>query len=264
MYKKIFTKLLLFILFIVLIFSQMVSATIKVEPSRLIFTIDPGQRTTDVIKVINNTDETVELTAVYYDWDLDQKDEMLNYESGTLLESFDGLIRFNPRNLKLGPGEDQFVRFTISIPAEASGEHERRGIIFFEHVAPYEGEGMGANVRTMIGTTVYALPSSYEIDFNLRGIVHQDEKNNYWGVLLAKNNSKVHLRYIIEYTIADSQGFAVEEGSLDSKVLLPDNERGLYFPIEKDLEPGNYEMILNVDFIGTDEQMSTSIPFEIE
>ena len=264
MYKKSFINILIFTLFIVLIFTQIVSATIRVEPSRFIFTIDPGQRTTDVIQVINNTDETVELTAVYYDWNLNQEDEMLNYESGTLLESFDGLIRFNPRSLKLGPGEDQLVRFTISIPEEASGEHERRGIIFFEHEAPYEGEGMGATVRTMIGTTVYAIPSSYEIDFNLRGIVHQDENSNYWGMLLVKNNSKVHLRYSIGYTIADSQGRAIEEGSLNNNVLLPDNERGLYFPIETDLEPGNYEILLNVNFIGTGEQMTTSIPFEIE
>ena len=265
MYKKSFINILIFTLFIVLIFTQIVSATIRVEPSRFIFTIDPGQRTTDVIQVINNTDETVELTAVYYDWNLNQEDEMLNYESGTLLESFDGLIRFNPRSLKLGPGEDQLVRFTISIPEEASGEHERRGIIFFEHEDEFLNEGVGASIRTMIGTVVYVAPIGYNYTFSiLDNIVLQSPDNQFLVGILAKNEGLKHARINVEYKLVSGEGRVLLEDRTEERVILPGEDRGIFFPLIYDFVSGEYEILYTVTFSDSRETLTNSIKFYVD
>ena len=62
---------------IVILFNISADASIKIEPSRFIHMIEPGSRITDVIQVTNNTEERLDLTAQYYDWDLDEKENIL-------------------------------------------------------------------------------------------------------------------------------------------------------------------------------------------
>ena len=260
--KKI--RFCIFLIILILLFSFSVDASIKVEPSRFIFMSEPGGRITDVIQVTNDTGERIELIAEFYDWDLNDNYEMVNYQSGTLKESLDGLIRFNPRNISLEPGETQIVRFTIAMPEDDEISFERRGIIFFEHETRFDSQETGAAVRSMIGSNIYLLPLTYELNFSLSGIVQEVEDSEYWVILYLENSSLVHIRHRISYILVNDQGRQIEEGELKEKILLPENNRFLYFPLETDLQPGNYEVLLTVNYIGTGEQMTTSIPFAIE
>lgn len=255
----------LMVFFLLFGFVITTEASIKVDPSRVIFHMEQGQRKTETIQVYNNSNRELDLIAVLYDWELDEADNLVNYESGTLEHSLDGLIRFNPRQFTLGPGESQLVRFTITYPEEEN-PFERRGIIFFEHEDPLDEEDvMGAQLRTMIGTTVYALPEIYEISlYYLEGLVHESEDGTFWGAILLGNNSPVHTRLEVDYNIINQRGAVIEEGRSEEKVILPQDVRGIYFPLEEDFEPGNYQLLFDINLVGIDFTISESISFEIE
>ncbi len=246
-------------------FAITTEASIKVDPSRVIFHMEEGQRKTGTIQVYNNSNRELDLFAVLYDWELDEENNLVDYESGTFEHSLDGLIRFNPRQFSLGPGESQLVRFTITFPEEEN-PFERRGIIFFEHEDPLDEDDVaGAQLRTMIGTTVYAMPEIYEISLHyLEGLVHESEDGTFWGAILLGNNSPVHTRLEVDYTLINEKGAVIEEGRSEERVLLPQDVRGIYFPLEENFEPGNYQLLCDINLVGIDFTISESISFEIE
>ncbi|MFW6256891.1 MAG: hypothetical protein ACOC2O_01995, partial [Bacillota bacterium] len=146
--------IILFFLLIVNTVSAQTSGGIKIEPSRFLIEMEPGSRTTEVITVTNSSDRELDLVANFYDWDLNEQYELILHESGSQKESLEGMLRFNPRNFTLEPGEQQLVRFTINFPEEED-PLERRGIIFIEHEDEFDEEDIGASVTSMVGSTVY-------------------------------------------------------------------------------------------------------------
>lgn len=244
-----------------------VQAGVKVNPARIIFNLQPGERDTGVITVTNETDQTVDLLAVYYDWNLDQQNKLTTYKSGTLKETLDGLIKFNPRKFSLKPGESQLVRFTVTFPegGEDVKPFERRGIIFFEHEDSFVEEGMGASVKTMIGSIVYLMPEVYELAFKLKGAkVGIGKDGKYWSGLLVQNDCLVHTRFTIDYKVIDADHKVIDEGEVDETVLLPGMSRVIFFPLQESYTSGSYNLMVNFNFEGTDEDMVQAIPFEVK
>lgn len=244
-----------------------VEASIRVEPSRFIINLQPGERSTGMVTVTNNSWQSVDLVATVYDWYLDEQYQIVNMESGTLKETLEGCIRFNPTSFTLGPGESQIVRFTLTFPQDGEGSFERRGIIFFEHEEQMEGleEGLGATIKTMIGTTIYLQPAQYRLFFRiLEALMHITEEGEYWGAMLLANESVVHLRMQMEYRLIDARGRIQEEGILPERVLLPGEIRPLYFQLRQKPLPGSYDLHLIFHFEGSRDVVRYSIPFVAE
>jgi len=123
---------ILLFLIIIFLFSLSAAATIRVEPSRIILNALEGERSTGMIEVVNNTEIEVELTTLLKDWSLDERDSIVIFDPGETDYTLDGLIKFNPREFTLAPGQKQIVRFTVTSP-EGTTPRERRGIVFIEH-----------------------------------------------------------------------------------------------------------------------------------
>jgi P pilus assembly chaperone PapD len=141
-------------LIIIFVFSLPAAATIRVEPSRIILNALERERSTGTVEVVNNGEEEIELTAVLYDWSLDERDSVVVFEAGETDYTLDGLIKFNPREFTLAPGQKQIVRFTVSSP-EGETPRERRGIVFVEHETDLIDDATGSRVKAQIGTTIY-------------------------------------------------------------------------------------------------------------
>lgn len=267
MFRKNQFIVLALIIFSILLFNSVAYATLRVEPSRYIFYLEEGERATDVIKVTNNTNRPLNLSANYYDWELDEKYELVILESGSIKETLQGLIRFNPRDFTLNPGEEQIIRFTID-PFDGTDDlFERRGIIFFEHVDEFDGseEGVGASVVSMIGTTVYVVPENQGFTFNLLdSLILKMNNDEYIGAVLTHNDSQRHVRFNIDYKIIDEDNELIKEGKTEERVVLPGEERSLMFPLEHDFNSGNYEIILDFIFSDTREKLTDIIEFQIE
>lgn len=260
---KIIIGIFLITLSLLFYFSLEGQASLRIEPSRFILSVKPGERITDSIKVTNNTNQTLNLVANYYDWELDENYEMELLDKGSIKESLDGLIRFNPRVFSLNPGEEQLLRFTVKLPDGEKDLFERRGVIFIEHEGNYEEE-TGAAVKSMIGSTVYVMPAGQGFTFNIRdNFVLKTQEGEFYGAALVYNDSGRHVRFKMDYKILDSNGEILLEDESQEWVVLPDEERSVYYPIGHDFSAGIYELVLTFLFSDTDETLTDVIAFEI-
>lgn len=257
-------KLAIFlIVFFIFVFSALVSATTLVEPGRFIFSLEPGSQISDAIAVTNTGNEEIEISATLYDWILDDEDQLVTFKKNTRPDTLYGLIKFNPRQFKLAPGETQLVRFTIKTPKEGFNL-EKRGIVFFEQKNLFNQDGVGATVVTKVGCTIYATPTTATSSFRLvKAIVHMPTDSEPLGVLLIKNGGDAHIRYYINYKVVDASGGLLEEGNVNEKVILPNSDQIVSFPIIAGLSNGKYNLLLEFSFSRTDKKFVHAIPFEV-
>ena len=242
--------------------SKMIAASTLVDPSRFIFMVKPGTRTTGTIKVTNPGIKPALVNAVVYDWTLNDADKMVTSELGTRPDSLKGLIKFNPRNFKLFPGESQIVRFTLSAPANGPAI-ERRGIVFFEEKVASNPQQLGANVITQVGSTVYLGIEGMKMEFNLKKVTIRRDGNNYWGQMEIANRGAGHIRYRIGYKIINTGGKVINGTQLPEAVILPDFNREVRFLLPDQLEPGQYNLLLTLHFLGTNQTANRTVPFTV-
>ncbi|MFW5961382.1 MAG: hypothetical protein ACOC1M_03785 [Halanaerobium sp.] len=249
--------------FITLVFSVSVTATIKVEPSRYIVHTEPGARVTESINVTNNSDQTAHLVANFYDWDADQDYKLKTHEPGTLDSSLDGYFRFNPRKFTLPAGETQTVRFTINIPEDGENK-ERRGVIFVKRSEDISDDETGAKVVRQIGTTVYAIPKDLGYTMNiLESRVVRNETGQILGAFLTENKGERHFRFDLKYTVISEEGKEVEQDKVEEKVLLPNTKRGVVFPLKNRFESGEYQLNVEFTFPDTDKKLTENVKFSV-
>lgn len=260
-YLIIILVLLAFILWL----SNSTPASTTVDPSRLLFVAKPGGRVTGTIKVTNPSDKVAEVSATVYDWTLNNADRMVTSEVGTRKESLKGLIKFNPQNFKIAPGESQVVRFTMTAPKEGD-LFERRGIVFFEEKNIYQNpEGMGANVITQVGSTIYLAFEGMRKAFQLKNAtVEKSADGKCQGVLAISNQGAGHVRYRISYKLINEKKALIHENQFSEKVLLPQFDRNISFSLPDNLPPGKYNLLMRLTFLGTDKSTSRTIPFTVE
>lgn len=255
---------ILFLLGLIFLLSNLIWASTTVDPSRLLFVAKPGGRVTGTIKVTNPSDKIAEVSATIYDWTLNNADRMVTSEVGTRKESLKGLIKFNPQNFKIAPGESQIVRFTMTAPKEGD-LFERRGIVFFEEKSVYQSQdGMGATVVTQVGSTIYLAFEGMRMAFNLKDArVEKGVDGIYQGILGIINQGAGHVRYRISYKLINEKKALIHENQFSEKVILPRFDRNISFPLPDKLPPGKYNLLMKLSFLGTNKSTSRTIPFTV-
>ncbi|MFW6035926.1 MAG: molecular chaperone [Halothermotrichaceae bacterium] len=254
-----FILLLLFCVF----FSCIASASVRVEPSRFIFIVDPGERVTGSIKVTNNGEETLELSAALYDWTIDEENQPLMFKEGKLDSSLQGTIKFNPRQFTLEPGETQIVRFTVK--AGDNQIKEKRGIVFFEHDYPLVENKTGARIVAQVGSNIYLISTKTKFNFKLEKVdIDTDTNENMLLNLDLKNNGDAHIRATGNYKIIDDKGVLSTKGSITKSIILPSMKSVLKIPLEEKLAEGKYKVILTFNFHGIKESFTYDEVVEIK
>jgi P pilus assembly chaperone PapD len=239
------------------------SASTMVDPSRFIYTVKPGERTTGTIKVTNPGKTVAQVNAVIYDWTLNDADKMITTPAGTRKDSLKGCIKFNPRNFKLEPGASQIVRFTLIAPA-GGGYLERRGVVYFEEHINHDPKQPGANIVTQVGSTIYLGLQGMKMSFNVDNITVKKEKNKKQQAVLAVTNSgEGHIRYQISYKIVNEKGVLVKQEQLTEQVILPQFKRKVSFNLPN-LEPGKYNLLCSISFFGTEKIFSRTVAFTVD
>ncbi|HYH05027.1 MAG TPA: hypothetical protein VEC37_18195 [Bacillota bacterium] len=258
--NKLFSGLILIMIFTC--GATMLSASTLVDPSRFLFTLKPGDRTTGTIKVSNPGNKEAIVNAIVYDWTLNEADKMITSELGTRKDSLKGLIKFNPQNFKLAPGESQIVRFTLTAPANGPAI-EHRGIVFFEEKMPKDPKNMGANILTQVGSTIYLGIEGMKMAFNFGKVSVVSKGKTYHGEMTINNSGAGHIRYRIGYKIVNEKGALVNETELPEMVILPEFTRKIAFPLPEKLEPGKYNLLFTLYFVGTNNTANRTIPFTV-
>ena len=261
-------KILIFIFLLLLSlfsYSHLSFASTTVEPARILLTAKPGGRVTGTITVTNPGDKEADVTAVIYDWTLNDTDRMVTSEVGTRQDSLKGLIKFNPQSFKLAPGDSQVVRFTLTAPKEGN-LIEHRGIVYFEENMPSNAQdGIGANVVTQVGSTIYLSMEGMRMAFNfVKALVERANDGKYQGVMEIMNQGSGHVRYRVSYKLINANKTLINETQIPERVILPGFNRRVSFPLPEKLEPGKYNLLLTVEFWGTAKSISRNIPFTVQ
>lgn len=236
----------------------------QVEPSRFIFTLKPGERITEAIKVTNTQETEAEFAAVIYDWTLDDLDRLVTSEAGSRKDTLKGLIKFNPRRFTLAPGKSQYVRFTLTAPKDGDWL-EKKGIIFFEQEIPSTESEIGTTIVTQVGTTIYLSFTQTTNSFRFIGAkVEIPEKGPPFALLDLANEGEGHIRYKVSYKLIKEGGALIHEDNLSEQVILPGARRMISFTIAEQVPAGIYNLSLEISFFGTEKKYNTSVPFTIK
>lgn len=247
-----------------------IGAATQVEPGRFILVAKPGERITDVIHIRNEGTKIAEVSAVVYDWNLDEQDKLIVYEFGTRKDTLNGLIKFNPRRFKITPGETQTVRFTITAPEETASNtaagiiRERRGIVFFVEEASLSEQGLNAKVVTEVGSTIYL--ASAPVRLKLRLISAKVEFSADGKPVLhmtASNEGSSHSRFKIDYKVINEKGALIQKGQTSEVVILPEFKKDGFFPLEGKYTPGKYNLLMEFKFFNSSKTLTHSIPFTV-
>ncbi len=245
------------------LFASSVYGIARVEPSKFLFTLKPGERITEAIKVTNTQATAAEYTAVIYDWTLDDEDHLVTFPTGERADTLAGLIKFNPRRFKLEPGQSQYVRFTLTAPKDGDWL-ERRGIIFFEEIRPPEANAVGSTVVIQVGATVYLSFTETVNSFRAYGLkIETGEEGPPVLLLDLANEGQGHIRYQVTYRITGEDGRLFAEFTSEEQLILPSSRRVVNFPFATTPPAGNYRLAANISFTGTTQTLSTVVPFSI-
>ncbi|MGM0602257.1 MAG: hypothetical protein ACQESS_02960 [Bacillota bacterium] len=267
-YKKTYLNffVIVFLAFFLISFSFDTSATVRIEPARIILNALEKEHSTGMIEVINSGEEEVELTALLNDWALDERDAVVYYDPGETDYTLDGVIKFNPRQFVVPPGKKQIVRFTISRPENEKIPKERRGVVFFEQETEYMDVATGSRVKTQVGTVIYYIPEGVKYSFKFTGLrVYNTSESLPQGIVLRlQNDGDAHMRYYPSYKIVDSENKIVEEKTFNELLILPGYERQFSFFLENKLAPGDYKVLLEFKFYNTNNKAEYQIPIKIE
>jgi P pilus assembly chaperone PapD len=258
-----YLRLLALTVITVLAIATAACASTIVDPSRFIFTVKPGERTTGTIKVTNSGKKATQVNAVIYDWTLNDADKIVTTPAGTRKDTLKGFIKFNPRNFKLGPKASQIVRFTLTAPT-GDGYRERRGVVFFEEKFKHDPKQLGANILTQVGSTIYLGIQGMKMGFNVQNLtVVKSKSKSRQARLDVLNSGEGHIRYRISYKLINGKGNLVKQEQLSEQVILPQFKRKISFSLPK-LERGKYNLHCNFTFLGTAKTLDRTIPFTVD
>ncbi|MCD6232341.1 hypothetical protein J7K28_06955 [Candidatus Aerophobetes bacterium] len=237
--------------------------TLRVEPVRFEFPLPRGYKHTAALTVSNTYEYSIRLKAKVYDFDVDERGNMIPLKASTTPLSCSSWIKFNPREFEVSPGERQVVRFTVHAPKDAiAGEH--RCVIIFE-TPPVAKEGTVAVVLN-IGVVVYAAVPEIKRSCKINNIEVYYEKGILEFMVELYNSGNARFRGKGEYKIKNNKGDIIFEDKFPYFTVMPD--KVLLIPLEKEIEltSGNYTFSLELKerARGNPPPFSKEINFEVK
>ncbi len=233
--------------FIVSIPLQAALPQFSITPSRFEILLEPRSRTIQTITICNSGTEELNLTALTQDWELDEKGKLVLLEPATSARSASNWLRFNPKNIKVGPEKEQIIRFAVTAPPEVEpGEYRTAILLTTDETFTAEAE---LNIRPQFAILLYInIPA-----IKRRGVIENleistDDTGTYLarGEIMATGNA--HLRVTGAYSLQNNDGQEVKTELLDKKVILPGQSDSFSLQLGV-LEKGTYKLQLSWYYI---------------
>ncbi|HLP44404.1 MAG TPA: DUF916 domain-containing protein [Candidatus Kapabacteria bacterium] len=245
-------------LFILAMAQTVIHASISVTPTIYELQIPKGQSYTDAIRVVNVGKLDVMVKVYLSDFDFQANGNIRFPDAGTGKYSLADYVRLNPTSLQLEPGEEKFVRFTLTMPDNLAGEYQ--GILFFQTLPKgikTPAPGKQVMVSTRIGAAIYAavkntaIPSS-EISDIFFSQAQTPGNSSFHYALLYHNNGNIHLRPTGKLKILDAAGKEVASTPVNENKtsVLRDSFRIFAgdFKNKSELRDGSYKVVSEIDY----------------
>lgn len=238
-------KVYLFSLILILSpFCSFATVSLEVSPIRVEHTIEKGSSETNAILVRNGGDEPARIKVRLLEFCLKEDGTPIFLPRGNSRFSLSPLIRINPVDFRLNPGQKRYVRYTLSIPDDLR-EGGYFSAISFETV-PIVLPGKKVRKLFLKGRVVCIL---YERVGNPipSGEILDLRKEGKEVFLTLKNIGSVHFRVKGKIIIEDEKGKVVERISLPDCPILPEAKRKIKVCLKETLPRGEYIIKAEVD-----------------
>ena len=238
--------------------------SISVAPIRVEHNVPAGGDLTEAISISNDDPFPVHIRVKVEDWSLTKEGSVSFSPGASQPFSAAPWIKVNPREFDLQPGQPQDIRYSLTVPKEATPGGYRAAIIFATVPRPTPGEKqkrvmLEGRIATILYETVGRPAPSGEIT-GLSVITSKEGKPEF--LISFKNTGSVHLRTRGEIIIRDKAGKEIGKAPLPDVPILPQSDRDFKVAWEAKLPAGEYVAELLMD-IGRKELLAGERKFSI-
>jgi hypothetical protein len=223
------------------------------NPSRLELEVRPGQEKTTAFEIESPpSEETVRgrLLLSLTDWDVNEDGTLLYAAPSTLPQSASSWVIFSPSAVTISSGQSHMVRVTVRAPKDAVPGVYRTALFVQERppAAPVQKGQHLVYLRLRYVFTLYVIVPPVQKSAEIVDVQLLDNKDNTQLVCEMRTAGSSHVRPLISVTVRDTeQNQTANLRHYESIVLLPGNTLKQALPIPR-LEPGEYEVLVQVDF----------------
>jgi hypothetical protein len=220
--------------------------SVDVSPAKYELQTAPGKSETFPILVRNTSNVPVHILASLNDFLVGPSGNYEFLPPGRNPYSIGKAISINPREFDLDPNTSMQVRFSVDVPANASGEYS--SIVFFT-TRPTRAQ-KGVSVAERIASKIYIIiPESSHFNGEIDDVSAKSLSDGQHYLVGFRNTGNVHV--YLSGRIEIKQGAAVvEKLTLPQGILVEREGKRVVDAVGKKLPPGSYQAVALIDFGG--------------
>ena len=254
---------------------------ISVAPTKLYFTVKPGQSKTTYITVYNSYVKSYKMEVKFADFEMNKSGKAAYQKENTHDNTLSKWISFSPTFFEVKPGQKQKIAVTLTIPDSPEAYRAKWGTVFINQAMERQTIDAEAGDKTIamgviptfsFGIFVYQNPPNAVINkvditsFN-KTIIPKDKpdaKDKTFLTLKTKNVGDG-----ISFSTAYAELTELKTGKktkIGKKTftILPDHEREFVFELPPNLDKGDYSVLGVLDFGSKTELEAAEMQLKIE
>jgi P pilus assembly chaperone PapD len=220
--------------------------SVDVSPAKYELQTQPGKQETFPITVRNTSGAAVHIVASLSDYVVGPTGNYAFAPPGKSAYSLSKAITINPREFDVEPGSFTQVRFSVDVPAGASGEYNN--LVFFTTRPTRKGGGLSIVER--IASKIYVMiPESTHIGGEIDDVKAQSLGDGQHYLVGFRNTGNAHV-YLSGRVEIKQGGTVVDRVSFPQGMLVERSGKRLIDAVGKKLAPGSYSVVAMVDYGG--------------
>lgn len=206
--------------------AQEATRTFTIVPPTAMHTLDPGGKAEGVMKVINDSNETLTFTATVHDFDVSDTKGTPNFlPDNTLSAKYSAAswMGVTPHTFTIEPHQKQILNYYIQVPSDARPGGHYAGVVFTPGSA-VNTTNTGASVETKAGTLFYITVNGEIVEQSFISNFLANVFQEFGPVRLniqIENKGDVHISPKGKVVVTDILGRKIENQTLAAYNVFP-------------------------------------------
>lgn len=262
-----YKHIILAILSLLLISSAYSQGAISVQPSALLFTLQPGESVSQTLKIDNPSTGSLAVRVYPEDWQYNSGGNIDYFPAGTLPTSAVPWLTFNPASTELPPQSSGEVRYTITVPP-GTDPGTYWGMLFVEGENPnITAEAAVASFRIRTGHTFYVNVPPLESTGVITGIFSTPPASPHGAIefiVQYQNTGNAMQIFSGKLEVRTLQGEVVGTIEIGKTIALPNSTRIIRPKLFGPLPAGDYLTLVVLSDEGDLQDVAGQYQFTLE
>jgi hypothetical protein len=246
-----FVRILLFMVSAVGMLTAEAQAQLFLEQGKVVLTVSGGEHTNGTLLIHNTSSEQANIKVYWEDFEYkapyDGTKEFL--PAGTSPISASQWVSFSPQTFSLPAFGQQRIDYTVSVPSVIQEGHY--GVLFFERSSDLPTSDAGVTLVTRVGCLFFIEPKDKNKTAALQNFALK--ANGFTADFV--NQGNVILLPHTTYYIMRQDGMVLLRGESKKLYVPPGASAPFEISLKKNLDPGQYTMVVNSDLEEGDVQV---------